>query len=53
MAENGKRPPRKLSTTEWLLVGMLAMGILLVALRWEYISKEVSESVRSYFERSE
>lgn len=53
MAENGKRTPRKLSTTEWLLVGMLAMGILLVALRWEYISKEVSESVRSYFERAE
>lgn len=29
------------------------MGVLLVALRWEYIRKEVSESVRSYFERTE
>lgn len=53
MASGSKPRPRKFSTTEWILIGMLVIGIILIALRWDYISQEVSESVRSYFEKAQ
>lgn len=53
MEINTKPGMRKLSTIEWMLIGMLIIGVVLVALRWDYISHEVSQSVRSYFEKTQ
>ena len=41
------------SPAEWLLIGLILVGIALVALRWDYIRHEVNESVKRYIERGE
>lgn len=46
----GKERRRRLSSTEWLLLGMIALGLLMVLFRWDYISTQVSEAVKSYFD---
>lgn len=44
-----RKPRRKLTTNEWLLLGIVLLGIIMVALRWNYISHEVVESFKGYF----
>lgn len=41
---------RRLTANEWALIALVALGVLLVLLRWDYISNEVISSVRGYFE---
>lgn len=48
-----KGSQRTLNINEWLLVGMIAIGVILIALKWEHISHEVSESIHRYFGKAE
>lgn len=42
-------PKKRLTKNEWMLIALVVVGILLVALKWESISKAVIESFRAYF----
>lgn len=42
-------PKKRLTKNEWMLIALVVVGILLVALKWEPISKAVIESFRAYF----
>lgn len=43
-----KKARRKLTTNEWVLIGMLIVGLITVALRWEHIGKELAEIWAGY-----
>ncbi|MGP1362241.1 MAG: hypothetical protein ACTTKZ_00980 [Bacteroides sp.] len=40
---------RKITTNEWILIAMIAVGILLVILRWKSIAPIVTEAFKAYF----
>lgn len=40
---------RHLSAREWALIVAVLLGLVLVIMRWEYISGQVVEGVMSYF----
>ncbi len=42
-------PKKGLTKNEWMLIALVAVGVLLVALKWEPISKAVIESFSAYF----
>ena len=44
-----ERRCRKLTANEWALIGMVLFGLVMVLLRWDYISSEVVRSVSGYF----
>ncbi len=44
-----EKPSKGLTKNEWMLIAMIAVGILLIILKWEHISKAVIESFSAYF----
>lgn len=45
-----EKKKRKITRHEWLLIAMVAVGVLLVLMRWEAISEAVVAAFSAYFE---
>jgi len=45
-----EKKKRKITRHEWLLIVMVLVGVLLVLMRWEAISKAVVAAFSAYFE---
>jgi len=45
-----EKKKRKITRHEWLLIAMVLVGVLLVLMRWEAISKAVVAAFSAYFE---
>ncbi len=45
-----EKKKRRITRHEWVLIGMVALGLILVLMRWDAIRKAVVEAFSAYFQ---